>query len=134
MEIKVLLIGDIVGKPGRSAVKELLGDYVASNGIEFVIANGENAAQGSGITENLFKEIVGAGVDVVTSGDMDEVQAVRKVHSELKELRDAVVAELQEGTNAAHAPSAHALSPGRREGAVVAQGLEQDRAGGRPGR
>ena len=46
MEIKVLLIGDIVGKPGRSAVKELLGDYVASNGIEFVIANGENAAQG----------------------------------------------------------------------------------------
>ena len=50
MEIKVLLIGDIVGKPGRSAVKELLGDYVASNGIEFVIANGENAAQGSGIT------------------------------------------------------------------------------------
>ncbi len=69
MEIKVLLIGDIVGKPGRSAVKELLGDYVSSNGIEFVIANGENAAQGSGITENLFKEIVSAGVDVVTSGD-----------------------------------------------------------------
>ena len=69
MEIKVLLIGDIVGKPGRSAVKDLLGDYVARNGIEFVIANGENAAQGSGITENLFKEIVAAGVDVVTSGD-----------------------------------------------------------------
>lgn len=69
MEIKVLLIGDIVGKPGRSIVKELLGGFVADNGIEFVIANGENAAQGSGITENLFKEIVGAGVDVVTSGD-----------------------------------------------------------------
>lgn len=69
MEIKVLLIGDIVGKPGRSIVKELLAGFVAENGIEFVIANGENSAQGSGITENLFKEIVGAGVDVVTSGD-----------------------------------------------------------------
>ena len=69
MQIKVLLIGDIVGKPGRSVVKELLGDFVSENKIEFVIANGENAAQGSGITENLFKEIVGAGVHVVTSGD-----------------------------------------------------------------
>ena len=69
MQIKVLLIGDIVGKPGSSVVKELLGNFVSENNIEFVIANGENAAQGSGITENLFKEIVGAGVDVVTSGD-----------------------------------------------------------------
>jgi metallophosphoesterase (TIGR00282 family) len=69
VQIKVLLIGDIVGKPGRSVVKELLGGFVSENNIEFVIANGENAAQGSGITENLFKEIVGAGVDVVTSGD-----------------------------------------------------------------
>ena len=58
MQIKVLLIGDIVGKPGRSVVKELLGGFVSENNIEFVIANGENAAQGSGITENLFKEIV----------------------------------------------------------------------------
>ena len=48
--------------------------------------------------------------DAVTSGDMDEGQAIRKVHSELKELRDAVVAELQDDTKAERAPSAHALS------------------------
>jgi hypothetical protein len=69
VEVRVLLIGDIVGKPGRDVVKKLLPDYVKANGIDFVIANGENAAQGSGITANLFKEIVSAGVDVVTSGD-----------------------------------------------------------------
>jgi metallophosphoesterase (TIGR00282 family) len=58
-----------VGKPGRAIVKKLLPDYIARNKIDFVIANGENAAQGSGITENLFKELVNTGIDVVTSGD-----------------------------------------------------------------
>ena len=51
--------------------------------------------------------------DAVTSGDKDEVQAVRKVHSELSELRDAVLAELQEEPSAERAPSAHALSLSR---------------------
>lgn len=69
MEIKVLLIGDIVGKPGRVILKEKLPGYIAENDIDFVIANGENSAQGSGITENLFKEIVQSGVDTVTCGD-----------------------------------------------------------------
>ena len=69
MEIRVLLIGDIVGKPGRTILKDLLPPYIESNGIEFVIANGENAAQGSGLTEKLFKEIVQCGVDCVTCGD-----------------------------------------------------------------
>ena len=69
MEIHVLLIGDIVGKPGRTILKERLPGYIQEHGIDFVIANGENAAQGAGITENLFKEIVSAGVDCVTCGD-----------------------------------------------------------------
>lgn len=69
MEIRVLLIGDIVGKPGREIVKRLVPGYIQEHEIDFVIANGENAAQGSGITESLFKEIVKTGVDVVTSGD-----------------------------------------------------------------
>lgn len=69
MEIRVLLIGDIVGKPGRMVVKDKLPAYVEANRVDFVIANGENAAQGSGITENLFREIVQCGVDVVTCGD-----------------------------------------------------------------
>lgn len=69
MEIRVLLIGDIVGKPGRTILKEKLRGYIEANRIDFVIANGENAAQGSGITDNLFREIVNAGVDCVTCGD-----------------------------------------------------------------
>lgn len=69
MEIKVLIIGDIVGKPGRTIVKDRLPTYIEENAIDFVIANGENAAQGSGITDNLFREIVRSGVDCVTCGD-----------------------------------------------------------------
>ena len=69
MEIKVLLIGDIVGKPGRTALKEKLPAFLETNRVDFVIANGENAAQGSGITDNLFREIVATGVDCVTCGD-----------------------------------------------------------------
>ncbi len=69
MEIRVLLIGDIVGKPGREIVNSVVPAFIEEHKIDFVIANGENAAQGSGITENLFKEIVRTGVDVVTSGD-----------------------------------------------------------------
>ena len=69
MLINVLLIGDVVGKPGRDILTERLPAYIASEKIDFVIANGENAAQGSGITESLFKELIGAGVDVVTLGD-----------------------------------------------------------------
>ena len=69
MEIRVLVIGDIVGKPGRAILKDKLPGFVEERRVDFVIANGENAAQGSGITRNLFKEIVGAGVHCVTCGD-----------------------------------------------------------------
>jgi 2',3'-cyclic-nucleotide 2'-phosphodiesterase len=69
MQVEILLIGDVVGKPGRDILAERLPRYVAEENIDFVIANGENAAQGSGITPNLFKELTQAGVDVVTMGD-----------------------------------------------------------------
>lgn len=65
----MLLVGDIVGKPGRTLLKEKLPAYIEANRVDFVIANGENAAQGSGITESLFREIVKTGVDCVTCGD-----------------------------------------------------------------
>jgi 2',3'-cyclic-nucleotide 2'-phosphodiesterase len=67
--MKILFIGDIVGEPGRRAVKELLPKLKNKHKLEFVIANGENAAGGSGITPNLADEILGYGVDVITSGD-----------------------------------------------------------------
>ena len=58
-----------MGKPGRSILKEKLPGYIQEHGIDFVIANGENAAQGSGITGSLFREIVATGIDCVTCGD-----------------------------------------------------------------
>ena len=69
MQIDILLIGDVVGKPGREVLTQKLPEYIDRERIDFVIANGENAAQGSGITPSLFKELIQAGIDVVTLGD-----------------------------------------------------------------
>jgi len=63
------MIGDIVGKPGREALRKAVAILKKRENIDFVIANGENAAGGSGITAKVFKEIIGSGVDIVTSGD-----------------------------------------------------------------
>jgi hypothetical protein len=65
----ILMLGDIFGRPGRQAVGELLPALREERGIDFVIANGENAASGAGITPRILYEIVAAGVDVVTSGN-----------------------------------------------------------------
>jgi metallophosphoesterase (TIGR00282 family) len=67
--IKVLALGDTVGEPGRRAIKEILPGLIREEGIDFVIANGENLAAGSGITESTVYELFSSGVDVVTSGD-----------------------------------------------------------------
>jgi metallophosphoesterase (TIGR00282 family) len=67
--MKLLFIGDIVGKPGREIVSALVPKLRAERGIDFVIANGENAAAGAGITGTLCKSILEAGVDVITLGD-----------------------------------------------------------------
>jgi hypothetical protein len=69
MLLKVLFIGDIVGKPGRIAVHDLLPDLVKQEALDYVIANGENVAGGSGITVNLFKKLLSYGVDFITTGD-----------------------------------------------------------------
>src|SRR5438876_3939465 len=67
--VKVLFIADIVGQPGRRAVKELLPKLRQEHGLDLVVANGENAAGGSGITVKTAEEIFSAGVDIMTSGD-----------------------------------------------------------------
>jgi 2',3'-cyclic-nucleotide 2'-phosphodiesterase len=67
--VKLLFIGDIVGSPGRSAVKQLVPKLREQHGLDFVIANGENSAGGSGITPKVAEEIYSAGVDVITTGD-----------------------------------------------------------------
>jgi 2',3'-cyclic-nucleotide 2'-phosphodiesterase len=67
--VKILFVGDIVGQPGRRAVRELVPLLKDRHRIDFVIANGENCAGGSGVTQKTAEEIFAAGVDVITSGD-----------------------------------------------------------------
>ena len=63
-------MGDIVGNSGCNAVKKNLSKIIIENKIDFVVANGENAAdQGVGITENITNELLSVGVDVITSGN-----------------------------------------------------------------
>jgi metallophosphoesterase (TIGR00282 family) len=67
--MNILFIGDIVGSPGREAVRRLLPDLTREYALDFVVANAENAACGSGITERVAQELFEAGVSVLTSGD-----------------------------------------------------------------
>lgn len=67
--MKILLIGDIVGRPGREAVTKILPELRKDKGIDFVIANAENIAGGSGLTPDTVDELLNSHVDVVTSGD-----------------------------------------------------------------
>lgn len=67
--IKVLFIGDIVGKPGRRAASLMIPEIKKEEGIDLVIANGENLASGKGMTYAKYLEMIDAGVDFFTSGN-----------------------------------------------------------------
>lgn len=67
--MKILFIGDIVGKPGRRAVRELLPGLVNGHGIDLVIANCENAAAGFGVTRDIIEELYASHIDILTSGN-----------------------------------------------------------------
>ena len=67
--MKILFIGDIVGKIGRRMIKEKLSYLVGKYEIDFVIANGENATHGKGLMHNHYDQLIDAGVDVVTLGN-----------------------------------------------------------------
>jgi len=67
--MNILFIGDIVGGPGRRAVEELLPRLVDRYLIDLVVANGENAAGGIGITPAVADQLLGLGIDVLTSGN-----------------------------------------------------------------
>jgi 2',3'-cyclic-nucleotide 2'-phosphodiesterase len=69
MGLRIVCLGDIVGRPGRQIVHQKLPGLVRERGVDLVIANAENIAGGSGITANLFNKIRSYGVDVVTLGD-----------------------------------------------------------------
>jgi len=67
--MKILFIGDVVGSPGREAIRKLLPDLKKEYSLDFVIANAENAAGGSGITSKVAEELFSSGTDLLTSGD-----------------------------------------------------------------
>ena len=67
--MKVLFIGDIIGRSGRRAVSELTPRLVVDHAIDLVIANGENAAGGFGINPKCAKELYDSGVDLITTGN-----------------------------------------------------------------
>jgi metallophosphoesterase (TIGR00282 family) len=69
MPVRILCLGDIVGRPGRQVVHRRLPALVREKQVDLVIANAENIAGGSGITANLFHKLRSYGVDVVTLGD-----------------------------------------------------------------
>ena len=67
--MNILILGDIIGESSVKRVKEILPNVIKENNIDFVIANGENSAGGMGITAKIYKDLVLAGVNVITMGN-----------------------------------------------------------------
>lgn len=89
--MNLLFIGDIVGRPGRDLVRQGLKGLVQQHAVDLVIANGENAAAGFGITRELGDQLFGYGIEVMTSGNhiWDKKEALEYIAREPRLLRPA---------------------------------------------
>ncbi|KPL01491.1 MAG: metallophosphoesterase [Planctomycetes bacterium SM23_65] len=67
--LKILALGDVVGRPGREIIAEVLPDLITEQDVSFVLTNAENAAGGSGLTPETVNVLFAAGVDCITTGD-----------------------------------------------------------------
>ncbi len=88
--MKIFFLGDIVGKAGCDAIKNNLSKIIIKNKIDFVVVNGENAADnGFGITENIVNELLLCGVDVITTGNhvWDQKETSEFIKQEKRLLR-----------------------------------------------
>ncbi len=87
--MRLLFIGDIVGRPGRDVVAEQLPKLREKLGIDFAVANGENAAGGFGITRALASDLFSAGVDCITTGNhwLDQKEILSFIDDEDRVLR-----------------------------------------------
>jgi len=94
--VRVLMIGDMIGKPGRVAVEGLLPELREQRGIDFVPATGENVAGGMGLTPSTADAILASGVDVITSGN--HIWDKREIYPYL-EASDRVLRPLNYGTH-----------------------------------
>ena len=89
--MRLLFVGDIVGRPGRAILADRLPGLIADHAVDFTVVNGENAAHGFGITPATFEEIVGAGADAVTFGNhtFDQKQALTLADADDRFVRPA---------------------------------------------
>ncbi|MGE0464421.1 MAG: TIGR00282 family metallophosphoesterase [Vicinamibacterales bacterium] len=89
--MKLLFLGDIVGRPGRELVKRAVKPLVRAYGLDLVVANGENAAAGAGITRENAEDIFKAGVHVITGGNhiWDKKEIIEFIDREPRLLRPA---------------------------------------------
>ena len=88
--MNILFLGDIVGNSGCNAIKKFLPDIIKSKKINFVVANGENAAkEGVGITENIVTELLSCGIDVITTGNhvWDQKETFEFINKQKRLLR-----------------------------------------------
>ena len=87
--MKILVLGDIMGPSGMKAIKERLPELIKDKEVDFVIVNGENAADdGVGITKKNLDDILAAGADVITSGNhiCDQKETTEFIKSEKRDL------------------------------------------------
>tara|TARA_Y100000741_G_scaffold336397_1_gene294962 strand:- start:598 stop:1407 length:810 start_codon:yes stop_codon:yes gene_type:complete len=98
--MKILFLGDVVGPSGCDAIKKFLPNIIDKNSINFVIVNGENAAdQGVGITEKIANELFNSGVNVITTGNhvWDQKEVIQYISKERKLLRPENLISLSPG-------------------------------------
>src|SRR5690606_23189270 len=88
-ELRILVVGDAMGRPGREAVKAVVPEFRQSGRAHFVIANAENSAHGKGITRETANQMLGAGVDVLTAGNhtWDNKDVFNFIADEPRQLR-----------------------------------------------
>ncbi len=91
MTVKILFVGDVVGKPGRRAVQRLLHGLIDERGIDYVIVNVENAAGGVGVTPEVLKELDALPIDCFSSGNhiWDKKEGLPLLEREPRLLRPA---------------------------------------------
>jgi metallophosphoesterase (TIGR00282 family) len=126
--MKILFIGDIVGNPGRKAVRKILPSLIGDHGINFVIANCENAAAGFGVTREIVEELFGYGINVLTSGN--HIWDKREIHDFIEDYENLLrPANYPAGTPgwgsvASSSPSGHTIGVINLEGRVFMRYLD----------